>query len=443
MLSSPISGRCALPGALAIVAALAAVLVVCLVPADRCLATWPPWARDEPAPDPVYPDVTVDAEWLAGHLRDAGVVIVDARDRESYLKGHVPTAISIPASSLPGPRYAASAFAENGLSGRGRIVCYGDGTLSGDAARLFWLLEVAGAERPVLLEGGLRAWVGAGGEPTKESRDLPATEWRGVPRYDLLATQEYVRQSYGEPGYEIVDARGRDKWEGAATAPASGVPVRAGHVPHSLPFDFGEFVGSDGSLRPPEQTREIFSALGPRPTSPVDLQDEFVVYGDGVTGNGAVGYFLLRRAGIATLRCYPGGWEQWSTDTSLPVVRLVGAEELEARLAAEQPWWRRNALPSTFALFDVRHDSDWTRGHVPGSVNITSSQFADSLEILLERHWPELDRTEAAIVTYCYGPNCIRSRHTSTVAARAGFLRVERFYGGVEDWRGIGGRFAK
>jgi hypothetical protein len=123
VLLTPTSERGARPGTRAIVAALAAVLAVCLVLPGECPAQWPPWARDEPAPDPVYPDVTVDASWLAGHLRDAGVVIVDARDEGSYLAGHVPTAISIPTSSLPGPRRVASVFAEHGLSGRGRIVC--------------------------------------------------------------------------------------------------------------------------------------------------------------------------------------------------------------------------------------------------------------------------------------------------------------------------------
>ena len=87
MLSPPTPERGARPGAFAIVAALAAVLAVCLVPADRCLAQWPPWARSEPAPDPVYPDITVDASWLADHLRDAGLVIVDARDAGSFLAG--------------------------------------------------------------------------------------------------------------------------------------------------------------------------------------------------------------------------------------------------------------------------------------------------------------------------------------------------------------------
>ncbi len=406
-------------------------------------AQWP-WGNREPAPDPVYPDVTVDAAWLADNLGRRGTAVVDARGPDAFAAGHIQGAVSLPASSLPELHRAAEVLGALGLSGRRRIVCYGGGPdpVPADAALLFWFLEAAGGN-PALLEGGIDAWAGGGQVLSTESLEPRPASWTPAVRSELVATQEYVRLHFGEKGHEIVDARGWDAWEAMIDEAEWREPPRTGHVPHSLPFDFTEFVDADGSLRAPESTREIFSALGPRPTSPVNLQDEFIVYGDGVSGNGAVGYFLLRRAGLAQVRLFRDGWRQWLADTSLPVVRIISAEEIEARLSGPRRWFRPDARPSEFVIFDVRHDSDWSRGHVPGSVSLTSRLFADSLDVYLERHWPGIDRSTTPIVTYCYGSNCIRSRLTSSVAGRKGFLRIERFYGGMEDWRGIGGRIVK
>ena len=152
-----------------------------------------------------------------------------------------------------------------------------------------------------------------------------------------------------------------------------------------------------------------------------------------------MGYFLLRRAGVERVRYFPEGWSAWAGDPNLPIVRIIGAEELEARIARARRWFRPDAPPSGFALFDVRHWGNHASGHLPGAVSLNSRFFADSLDVYVERSWPGLDKATAPIVTYCYGPNCIRSRNCSTEAARQGFIRVERFYGGIEDWRLAGG----
>jgi len=427
-------------GARVVTLLLAAALVLLAPLADDCRGEWPPWSRKDDTADARYPDVTVSAASLADRLGDRGLVVVDARDAASYLRGHISGAISIPVGVLPAVRHAGSAFAALGLAGRERIICCGDEALSGDAALLFWFLETAGATNAAVLEGGLDAWVQGGGSIVPEPSTLREAAWKPAAAPERLATQEYVRLAFGEDGVEIVDARGADAWEGAIDRSQWGAPVRVGHIPHALPFDFGQFFTRDGTLRDPAETRSIFSDLGPRPSSPVSLGDEFIVHGDGISGNGAVGYLLLRRAGIERVRLFPGGWEQWLADTSLPVVRVVSAEELEHRLAGLGRLFKRDAPPGAFALFDVRHEGDWRRGHIPGAVGLSSRLFADSLEVVLDRHWPALDRRTAPVVTYCYGTNCIRSRYTSTTAARVGFLHVERFCGGVEDWRGIGGR---
>jgi len=423
-----------------------ALLVVAAVGVaiDAGAGVWPPWAEEDTR-EPTYPDVSTTVVELAGRFGERDLVIVDARSIDAYLVGHLPTAISIPAFDVPNPPESAGALAERGLTGRERIVCYGDGSYSAHAGRLFWLLDAVGASRVSILDGGLSGWGGAGHELEREARVLPAASWAVEPRSDRSATAAYVALKFGEEGHEIIDARGWDAWEGTAGGTAAradhvGAAPRTGHIPHALPFDFRELVLPDGRFVPAEDARDVLAAFGPRPSTPVDLWDEFIVHDDGSSGEGAIGYFLLRRSGVEAVRYYAGGWNDWSADASRPLVGIVHAEELRRNLAKARQWFKPNASPSTFALFDVRHGNDFSHGHIPGAVNLNSRFFADSLDVYIERHWPDLDRSEAPVVTYCYGPTCIRSRDCSTAAARRGFVNVQRFYGGMVEWRAEGGR---
>jgi 3-mercaptopyruvate sulfurtransferase SseA len=258
-----------------------------------------------------------------------------------------------------------------------------------------------------------------------------------------LATRDDVVASYGQTGTEIIDARGFHSWVGPLERNQWDAPVRVGHIPHALPYDFTVFLDPDGSLRDSTENRGAFAKLGPRPANPVDLSDEFIVYGEGPDSDAVLGYFLLRRAAVGAVRWYPGGWQEWAGDPELPVVRIISAEELEWRLAKRWRLFAGDRPASGFAFFDVRHPADHTRGHIAGSVSLRSDHFADSLDARLEQYWPNLDRAAAPIVTYCYGEYCIRSRATSTAASRAGFVRVERFYGGLDEWQSIGGKVVR
>jgi thiosulfate/3-mercaptopyruvate sulfurtransferase len=425
------------------------LLLVLLAASPILSSAQSPWSspREQPAPD--YPDITVNTAWLAERTGASSVVIVDARGESAFLKGHIPGSMRLPVSDLPDVESRddipalCSALGEAGLSGDERLVCYGSDTWSGEAARLFWLLELAGARRVALLDGGIAGWKADGHPVSSGASDSLGREhkvsWKQSPEDALLATTEGVRDSYGRDGVEIVDARGPNAWAGPVGRDRWAEPPRVGHIPQALPFDFTTMLMPDGSLREPSETRELFSRLGPRPANPVYLGDTFIVYGEGAYSDGALGYFLLRRAGINNVCYYPGGFAAWASDAGLPLVRLVGADELMWRLARGRRLFHSEAPTPGFAFFDVRHPADYARGHIQGSISLRSDYFADSLDARIDRYWPGLKRSDTPIVTYCYGENCIRSRATSTAAARAGFIHVQRFLGGLDAWRAAGG----
>ena len=408
-------------------------------PGQAQQAEWPPRHRTEPLKEPHYPDVLVSVSWLSEHIKEEKVTVVDARPRRAYLAGHIPTAISLPSDSLPDPLALDGALGRRGLSVGRRIVCCGDSSHSSAAAYVFWMLEVAGAEDAALLEGGTTSWAGAGYDLETEENQPPPGTWDGEPNPDLAASFEYVKAKFWLSEITIIDTRGEEAWAGENLTWQSMIREGRGHIPNSLPFDFRCLLNADGTFLEASETREIFSRVGPRPSSPVKMDSEFLVHGSGVPGDGALGYFLLRRAGVESVRYYRGGWADWRGHSTSPIVRIVRAEELMGRLGPEGAGYVGDGTPRGMVLLDVRGKRDYDLGHIPGAVNLPSHKFEESLDAVLNRHWPGIDRRRVPLVTYCYGVDCIRSRTCATIAARRGFLNVERFRGGLREWIESGG----
>jgi thiosulfate/3-mercaptopyruvate sulfurtransferase len=399
-------------------------------------AQWPPWLKKTPSRPPHYPEIAVTAEWLAAHASQPGFVVLDARGPSSYLAGHVPSAISLPADSLAPEADPGGLFGLRGLSGEERVVVCADSASIEDGAYLFWLLETAGARDVRFLDGGFESWLRSGRPAETISAARESARWTERPDASRRATKEQVTAAYGLPGMEIVDARGEQEWEGGP----AGAKASAGHIPHSLPYDFRQMILADGTFRAPSEMRAMFSRLGPRPSDLVDIDGRFIVHGRGPSDAGALGYLALRMAGVDSVRYDPGGWDEWVADTTLPVVRIPRAEELQDRLRSEPFRFAADKPPAGFVFFDVRFRLDFQApGHIPGAVNLASNVFGDSLDVYLARHWPGVDRARVPMVVYCYGPDCIRSRICTTIAARQGFRRLEWFRGGLEEWRALGG----
>jgi thiosulfate/3-mercaptopyruvate sulfurtransferase len=234
----------------------------------------------------------------------------------------------------------------------------------------------------------------------------------------------WVRDRFGTPEVELVDLRSDDAWA-------------AGHLPHSLPFDFRELLEDDGAWPDPVAARRTLGRLGPRPNTHVDLNATMVVYSSGVGASGDDGrqlglaYLLLRMTGVPAA-VYPGGWEDWRSEPSSPVVRVVDAAGVRELLAAANPELADRPVPGV-TLLDVRGELDFRARHLPGAVEFPSRNCPETDWSVVPEP-PSGDRLDAPLVFYCYGRTCIRSRNCSTAAARAGFREVLWFRDGVPDW---------
>jgi 3-mercaptopyruvate sulfurtransferase SseA len=266
--------------------------------------------------------VLVSAEELLAEQRH--VVLLDVRwalgdphGREHYLQGHLPGAVFVdleteladppsPAAGrhpMPSLQRLQSVARRWGIDDGNAVVAY-DATGGLAAARAWWLLRWGGLADVRILDGGLDAWVGAGG--MLEAGDIasePGTVTLTGGGMPVLSIDEAA--ALPATGL-LLDARAGERYRGEVEP----VDPRAGHVPGAVSAPTTENLTLDGSFRPANQLRERFTALGGADGRPVG-----VYCGSGVTAAHEVA--ALAVAGIEAA-LWPGSWSQWSNDPTRP-----------------------------------------------------------------------------------------------------------------------------
>ncbi len=175
--------------------------------------------------------------------------------------------------------------------------------------RLWWMLKWCGHDAVAVLDGGLQAWVGAGGalasgtEAPRHASDFTLKE----PLVKLLDTHTVATQ-LGSASQTILDARGAPRYRGEVE-PLD--PV-AGHIPGALNRPFTTNLNEQGFFKSPEQLRQEFSALlGSRPASSV-------VHHCGSGVSAVPNVLAMEVAGLGLTALYAGSWSEWCTTPGLP-----------------------------------------------------------------------------------------------------------------------------
>lgn len=271
----------------------------------------------------------VAADWLAEHIDDPEIQIIDARmappgqeERDlnaEYQAGHIPGAVffdiealSDHTSPLPHMMPRAEAFAvamrELGVSSDKHLVVYDEGNLF-SAPRAWWMLRTFGVEKVSIVAGGLEGWRRDGLPLEQGLPELPEGDFDG--RVDPLAIKRLtdVLLVSHEGSAQIVDARPAGRFNGQVAEPRPG--LRSGHIPGALNVPWTELV-INGELKTTDELNEIFARQG------VDFERPIIAScGSGVTA--AVVVLALTTLGVNGVSLYDGSWCEWGARTDLPI----------------------------------------------------------------------------------------------------------------------------
>jgi thiosulfate/3-mercaptopyruvate sulfurtransferase len=270
----------------------------------------------------------VSTQWLADHLGEAGLVVLDAsthlpdaqRDpRAEFETAHIPGARFLdlstlidPDSPVPSAVPTGAQFAERvralGVNNGDRVVIYDDSAVK-TAARAWFIARMHGVKEVAILDGGLRKWR-AEGRPLESGPVAPsAGNFSASPGHGTVRFKSDMLVNLGSQREQVVDARGRARFSGEE---ADFRPnIASGHIPGSCNLPYNLLFQHDGTFCRPANLKRAFELAG------MDLDKPIVTTcGGGVTA--AVLLFALHLLGKDDVALYDGSWSEWGADPATP-----------------------------------------------------------------------------------------------------------------------------
>ena len=267
------------------------------------------------------PELLAETAWLAAHLADPWLCVVDARSQGEYDAGHISGAVHIDGfgSGIPraangdmGPPETFAGLARSlGITNESTVVVYDTPTQR--MGMVAWTFLYYGHADVRILDGGLAQWAAAGLELTTAPSSRPETNYVPQPLAALYCSLEQAKAGTERDDFVFWDTRSADEYAGNATGFGS-VP-RPGRVPGAIHLEWTELLDPETrTLKPAPELHQLLAANGITP------EKQVASYCNG-GARGALAAFVLQVLGFERATAYAGSFQQWSNQPDTAVER--------------------------------------------------------------------------------------------------------------------------
>jgi thiosulfate/3-mercaptopyruvate sulfurtransferase len=275
-----------------------------------------------------HPESLVSTEWIADHLNDSKVRIIESNeDILLYDTGHIPGAVHVDwrqdlndpiIRDYLDPKGFAKLVNRVGITPETTIVFYGDKS-NWWATYAFWVFSLFGHKDLRILNGGRDKWIAEKRELTREVPKVTPTQYPVPPqRLDNKIRAFYEETlAQSKAGKPLIDVRSPGEYKGEITHmpeyPQEGV-LRGGHVSGAKNVPWKTAVKDDGTFKPADELNKIYiDNFGYQPT------DETIVYCRIGERSSHTWFVLTKLLGFNSVRNYDGSWTEWGNRVQAPI----------------------------------------------------------------------------------------------------------------------------
>jgi thiosulfate/3-mercaptopyruvate sulfurtransferase len=275
-----------------------------------------------------HPEVLVSTGWVADHLHDPTVRIVESdEDVLLYETGHIPGAVKIDWHTDEQDQLRRDfidragcerLMASRGIANDTTVVFYGDKN-NWYACYTFWLFKLYGHPDCRIMNGGRATWEAEGRPLAREVPGYPVTTYAAQdPDLSIRAFRDEVLREYVQAGNgkALVDVRSPAEYSGEVIAmvnyPQEGAQ-RAGHIPGARNIPWARAANEDGTFKSAEELRTLYEGMGITPDKQV------VAYCRIGERSSHTWFVLTRLLGYEHVKNYDGSWTEWGSLVAVPI----------------------------------------------------------------------------------------------------------------------------
>ena len=274
--------------------------------------------------DYTNPEKLVSTDWVADHLDDPSVCLIEVDvDTSAYDEGHPPGAAAWNWTSQlqdqvqrdVASRDAVEALLRGaGANDDSQIVLFGDNN-NWFAAYALWMLELYGVTNTALMDGGRVKWLAEGRATTTDAPDVAAGNISVAERDESSRAMLPEVLAHVGAGGQLVDVRSPDEFNGVIMAPP-GLPEtaqRKGHVPGASNIPWATAVAADGTFKSADELHEVYGSRG------IDPSQSVIAYCR-IGERSSHSWFALKYLmGIENATNYDGSWTEYGSVVGVPI----------------------------------------------------------------------------------------------------------------------------